>query len=222
MLSGISTVLILLGMVSVPLGLVAVAAPGAIRVRSRWYGVAIMFGFLAAFGMAMLISPETSDGKASDVRTAGVACLIFSAFLTWVCHVLAKRSAASKDDTTTPKRAGLLERMAAAYGEAVAREQSKSEDRRAAKEATRKLRYVQTRPPKSRRAHIEIDYDTNAPYADEGEEVEFEYVDANGEVTDRVIRNWTIDGNHLVGYCTLRRASRRFRLDRVTKWRGWT
>jgi len=66
-----------------------------------------------------------------------------------------------------------------------------------------------------------VDYDPNRPPRDSGQIVNFEYVDAQGEVTDRIVRNWEIDGRYLHGHCMTRRAGRQFRLDRVTHWRSW-
>ncbi|WP_174297231.1 hypothetical protein [Sphingomonas bacterium] len=46
----------------------------------------------------------------------------------------------------------------------------------------------------------------------------FTYVDLDGVVTDRDVRNWRSDGPHINAYCLLRRARRTFHKDRIGDW----
>jgi hypothetical protein len=51
-----------------------------------------------------------------------------------------------------------------------------------------------------------------------GSSATFIYVDANGVVTEREIRNWKIVGTYINGYCLLRKGNRDFLLSRVDEW----
>lgn len=79
-----------------------------------------------------------------------------------------------------------------------------------------------TRTPKARpkAQPAKVNYDPDRPDEDHGGKIEFEYVDAQGEITDREIVNWAIEGDYLTGFCMDQRAVRTFRLDRVTEWRN--
>jgi hypothetical protein len=66
-----------------------------------------------------------------------------------------------------------------------------------------------------------IDYDRNGPKQVRGARAVFVYADANGEVTDREITNWSISGQRFSGFCLLRYEVRTFRLDQVLEWRHW-
>lgn len=46
----------------------------------------------------------------------------------------------------------------------------------------------------------------------------FSYVDADGVVTDRDVRNWRSHGPHIKAHCLLAGASRTFRKDRIDDW----
>ncbi|WP_157099055.1 hypothetical protein [Novosphingobium rosa] len=46
----------------------------------------------------------------------------------------------------------------------------------------------------------------------------FEYVDADGVITDRHIRQWSKRGAYIEGFCMEKRASRLFRQDRISNW----
>lgn len=46
----------------------------------------------------------------------------------------------------------------------------------------------------------------------------FEYVDADGVVTDRRVRNWRSSGPYVYAYCLDRRGNRTFRKDRISEW----
>lgn len=51
-----------------------------------------------------------------------------------------------------------------------------------------------------------------------GSRLKFEYVNANGEITDRSLTNWIEYVSHVRGYCSKREAVRTFRKDRVLEW----
>lgn len=56
---------------------------------------------------------------------------------------------------------------------------------------------------------------------DHGGGLSFTYADANGEVTNRRIINWSEDGEYdhcFSGWCTDREEPRTFRIDRVQSW----
>lgn len=46
----------------------------------------------------------------------------------------------------------------------------------------------------------------------------FTYVDANGVVTERMVRNWRSTGRLIRGHCLLRQQFRCFRIDRIEGW----
>jgi uncharacterized membrane protein len=52
----------------------------------------------------------------------------------------------------------------------------------------------------------------------EGKWARFEYVDVDGVITEREIRNWSKRGAYIEGFCMMRRASRNFRQDRIHDW----
>lgn len=51
-----------------------------------------------------------------------------------------------------------------------------------------------------------------------GDVLSFRYRDANGDVSERIIRNWDSDGEYIEGYCQTARAPRTFRVDRVIEY----
>ena len=46
----------------------------------------------------------------------------------------------------------------------------------------------------------------------------FTYVDADGVVTERLVRNWRSTGRLVRGHCMLRQEFRCFRIDRIERW----
>lgn len=54
---------------------------------------------------------------------------------------------------------------------------------------------------------------------DYGTWARFEYVDADGVVTRRHIRQWSKHGAYIEGFCMERREGRLFRQDRISLWR---
>lgn len=56
--------------------------------------------------------------------------------------------------------------------------------------------------------------------AEEGDSATFEYVDSDGVVTSRDVRNWKSSGAYIRAYCLQRRESRTFRKDRISNWRA--
>lgn len=58
----------------------------------------------------------------------------------------------------------------------------------------------------------------NPAIADAGLWAKFEYVDADGVITNREIRHWSKRGAYIEGFCMLRRESRNFRQDRINHW----
>lgn len=55
---------------------------------------------------------------------------------------------------------------------------------------------------------------------EEGQSAKFQYVDVDGVVTDREVRNWKSSGAHIRGYCLDRRDNRTFRKDRISSWQA--
>lgn len=51
-----------------------------------------------------------------------------------------------------------------------------------------------------------------------GDQATFTYVDADGVVTDREVRNWRSDGPYIKAFCLTAHASRTFRKDRIEDW----
>jgi hypothetical protein len=62
--------------------------------------------------------------------------------------------------------------------------------------------------------------DPTVPLHSEGKMAHFVYVDVDGVVTDRKVKDWRTDGKYLQGHCQLRRAHRVFLLDRIEEWRS--
>ena len=46
----------------------------------------------------------------------------------------------------------------------------------------------------------------------------FTYVDAQGVVTDRQLRDWYSEGPYIKGFCLTAQATRTFRKDRIEDW----
>jgi hypothetical protein len=66
-----------------------------------------------------------------------------------------------------------------------------------------------------------IKYDQNRPTRSNGARAVFVYADAQGEITDREITNWSITGERFSGFCLLRNGVRTFRLNHVVEWVAW-
>lgn len=219
-------------------GIVILIKPGAVKVRSRWFAAPALLFFLPIAGLSSLAFPETMANPGdtpADVRVGGVVAILLWVGLFWVTRKAADGHAASSGGP------GILERMAGAFGSAEERERSQRDaanqtsDVRARVDAERAFNarrashaaYLDTQrtlEPKPRARRVEkpkISYDRNRPPKSRGRSVSIEYVDADGEITQRVVRNWEIEGSYLNGYCTLRGATRQFRLDRVIEWQAW-
>lgn len=73
-------------------------------------------------------------------------------------------------------------------------------------------------PPRSSRA---IRFKApGRPQANHGNSVRFVYIDSQGEVTEREVRNWVKTRQYLEGFCIQRGAVRTFRIDQVEEWLG--
>lgn len=136
----------------------------------------------------------------------------------------------AKGATAKVQQAG--EGIATAWREAKEREAARAADKRRIEDLARQLQEQRrvnealvrsTTPPAkaARKAKPAIDYDQKRPPVDHGRSVSISYADADGVVTEREVLNWSIEDRHLVGYCSLRKQVRTFRLDRVLEWHDW-
>ncbi len=74
-------------------------------------------------------------------------------------------------------------------------------------------------------AQAETDYETisDDPRWFEGEKgkyASFTYVDVDGVITDRRVRNWRSSGPYVYAVCEAVRSSRTFRKDRIADWQS--
>lgn len=60
----------------------------------------------------------------------------------------------------------------------------------------------------------------NPAIANFGTWARFEYVDGDGVVTERSIRQWSKRGAYIEGFCMARREGRLFRQDRISDWKA--
>lgn len=220
-MSAISTALVIFGLMLIPAGIFAAISPKAVALHSRWTGLSIGLAFLLLFGIAMVLSPDGSEGKAEDVRASGVLAIVLWIAVTSFSTYMAKRSRARPERKAPFRKSAFWERIAAAYGRAVAQEQARLAEKKRLSETASLSSKTDFSIKATGRAQPYIDYDSGGPPHNRGKAAHFEYVDADGEVTDREVVNWVIDGRYLHGFCTLRRATRQFRLDRITDWKDW-
>lgn len=76
---------------------------------------------------------------------------------------------------------------------------------------------TQPRPSKKR-----VSFDApGMPRANSGEFVFIEYVDSQGEITEREVRNWSKTRIHLEGHCMLRKQKRLFKITQIITWGEW-
>lgn len=224
----------LLGVVAFALllwGLIGLAVPRRIGFPSRWWAAFTMSTFLPALTLALAIDPAARDGSPPGERAATSDLLMMIAvWLVIVGFGAMVRLAARK--TFPEKRQSVGSHPAHGTllsGESVkpdrtpeevddARRAAQAEGRR--REAALSDGYVTPSPqPKAVVYHPPRRSSGLArPRKKSGKMARFVYIDADGVVTDREIVNWRIVGPYISGYCTMRKASRDFRIDRVDEW----
>ncbi|MCH2486138.1 MAG: hypothetical protein MK010_00120 [Erythrobacter sp.] len=198
-------------------GLVGLARPIWIGLQSRLAALAIVLFFpvgVAAI-MEFVSEDESPEIEGGTLLLATIYALIMLAL--WQAKRvwrLEKRGGVGDRgiDTDVPKPSSVIpdrtpEEVDATYRTA--------RSARLARERTRPAEPVKTPVPA-------IEFDApGKPHHSEGTFVRFVYVDSNGEVTDREVRNWELSDYHLEGFCLLRKAKRTFRVDRVESWGDW-
>lgn len=187
--------LLLAGPVSFILGIIAFFRPQALGLNTRVYSPALLLGPLALIGLGMALDPVSSEkpGSEADSIAAGVFLIGVWALFGVGLPWLLKRAAMSRrlGDPPSPPNP----------------------------HSSRPAPAPSDIPPIP--GPLRITYDPDSPDVDSGTFARFVYIDSDGVVTTRVIRNWHINGNKLTGYCELRKAVRTFRVDRVDEWIDW-
>lgn len=224
----------LLGVVAFALllwGLIGLAVPRRIGFPSRWWAAFTMSTFLPALTLAVAIDPTASDGsrpgeraEPSDLLMMIAVWLVIVAFGAMV-RLAARKTFPEKREPVGP----IPPHQKLRSGETVKPDRTPEEVDDARRSAQAEVRRRQTalsdgyvtptpqqkavvyHPPSSRSGLAR-------PRKKSGKMARFVYVDADGVVTEREIVNWRIVGPYISGYCTMRKASRDFRLDRVDEW----
>lgn len=209
-MSDFAAALVLLGFLAVIPGFLILINPAICRVKSRWFALPVcllVFGFA---GLAMMISPDPAAGPTADTRTSG-AILVGLWCVVMVAAWYLSRSGSPAE---------WFRALRASWAEDVARARIRQEERL---NRENEVRAVDAAPPRRirRKAKPRIDFDPDGPTSSDGKSAAFVYVDAQGEITDREVLNWSIDGAYFKGFCTRALAVRTFRLDRVIEWKRW-
>lgn len=235
----ISTVLILAGFLGSANGLVSLFSPAMARVSSRWFALPLLFSLLGMGGLAMILSPDEKLQSANEIRIAGSFLFSIWMILFWLARTLAKprtlESVRSVNWLSAARFRRALEQLLhsfqAEFAEQEAERRRKQEKKREKQEepvgasprsatqyVTESTQYIPTSTRKDRRRNPVVDFDPLAPRYGSGRLARFIYVDSEGEVTEREIANWHSDDEYLSGFCLYRRATRKFRLDRIETW----
>ena len=224
----------LLGVVAFALllwGLIGLAVPRRIGFPSRWWAAFTMSTFLPVLTLAVAIDPTASDGSSPGERAEPSDFLMMMAvWLVIVGFGAMVRLAARKTFTEARKSEGPIPPHGTLFsGESVKSDRTPEEVDHARRSAQAEVRrreaalsdgYV-TPSPQPKSAVYDpprIGSGLARPRKRSGKMARFVYVDADGVVTEREIVNWRIVGPYISGYCTMRKASRDFRLDRVDEW----
>lgn len=234
----------LLSLLACIAGVVGLLFPRAVRLHSRLDALSLFLSFIPLMGLVMLLVPDAGKPVEDDasVRIGGIVLIGIWILLASALNVLGKKFASTRPDdanASSLSRPGIVERAAAAYGAAVGEAKAKQdairEEQKRAERIKEEKRFnariatgyavslTPQRPAPARRPKAPtIKFDApGKPNATEGEWVEFVYVDAEGEVTERRIRNWSQTSEYIKGFCVDRHAPRSFRLDRVESWGDW-
>jgi hypothetical protein len=224
----------LLGLVAFGLllwGLIGLAVPLRIGFPSRWWAAFTMSTFLPVLTLAVAIDPTAADGTTPSEPPKASELLMMIAF--WLVIVgfgalirLAARKTfphkSASDDAIVTRATPLAEEGAKANRSPEEVDQVRrvahAEARR--KEESLSDGYV-TPTPQPKPVVYKPPHRSSGlprPRKRSGKVAQFVYVDADGVVTEREITNWRIVGPYISGYCTMRKASRDFRLDRVDEW----
>lgn len=224
----------LLGVVSFALllwGLIGLAVPRRVGFPSRWWAAFTMTTFLPVLTLAVAIDPSANDSAPASERVEAADFLMMIAVWLVIVGIGALVRIAARrtfPDKQASDVAGIMQgALLSAEGVKpdrtpeqvdLARRAAKAEAQR--REAALSDGYVTVTPqPKAVMYHSPRSRSGLArPRKKSGKMARFVYVDADGVVTDREIVNWRIVGPYISGYCTMRKASRDFRLDRVDEW----
>lgn len=186
---------------SLAAGVTGLIAPRALRMKSRWYALPLLTGMIGLVGLSMLVDAALGIGT-KDSQDAGTFALALWIVIVFAARALARRNPPPED-------------VAGFHDKPHAGAAATTSYKRLPPAAIRLPVRVRRDPQPS------IPFDRNRPPPDVGEYVRIAYVDSHGEITEREVRNWSIAGAHLEGYCLLRRQHRTFRIDRVLEWQGW-
>jgi hypothetical protein len=224
----------LLGVVSFALllwGFIGLAVPHRIGFPSRWWAAFTITTFLPVLTLAVAIDPSANNSAPASERVEAADFLMMIAV--WLVivgfgalvRIAARRTFPEKPASDVPgiMQGALLSDEGVKLDRTpeqvdLARRAAKSEAQR--REVALSDGYVTATPqPKAVVYHPPRSSSGLArPRKKSGKMARFVYVDADGVITDREIVNWRIVGPYISGYCTMRKASRDFRLDRVDEW----
>lgn len=88
-----STIILFIGFVSAAAGIVGLFNPSLVRARSRWQVVPVALGFVAAVGVAQLVSPDPATGHPTTTRVFGIINILIWLFILGFCVRRAERTA---------------------------------------------------------------------------------------------------------------------------------
>lgn len=226
----IAVIAVLLSLAAIIPGIVTLINPQSFKLKSRWYALPMLTGFIAAFGVMFLVMPDQED-IADVLRIIGFSFLAMWAGLFHLARVKAgavglpdaMKQAASPDRTpeqvdqrTNQVRRERLEKQQAeseAYRQIELEKAFNAGRAAAARELERPKRSHHKKRPEP-----EVDADPSVPRHSSGQLAQFVYVDADGVVTTRKVKRWSSDDKYIEGQCQTRKEHRTFRLDRIEEW----
>lgn len=211
-------------------GVVCLASPKAARLPSRWYSLPLLLSLCLFFGLLMVAFPESnSDTPPGEMRGVGFSFVLVWVVLAALCHMVARNMPKIRAAVKEAQKASDTEQI-----DAIERERDFNA-RRSAEAIIRRNTHrddwddyddedYEPAPRRKRRKRsgpkVEGDKE-NVPSAKAGAWIEFTYVDSEGEITERHLRNWSRTSQYLEGFCMDRKDSRTFRVDRVIQWGAW-
>lgn len=228
MKDAIAAVLLLVSIAALFPGVVTLIDPKSFKLRTRWDALPMLTAWIAGFGCVFFAIPAQNGDRPWIL---GVTLIVIWAGLfrwSWVKSVGAQaraeeqdrlnpdRSAEQVDARTRDTRRQRIERERAEEKARLRIEHEKAFN--AARAAAAREQAKPKRSHHKKRPEPEVDADPTTPRNSSGKLARFVYVDADGVVTDRRVKNWTSDRFYLEGHCQLRREHRTFRLDRIEEW----
>lgn len=212
-------------------GVSGLVYPPIVFLPSRWAAAAILLFMLVPLGAAIEFYPAAGTDPAGGATLGFSICWLLIVGLVARLRSLLRRE---NDSPNSSPRMGLWSSIKNSWAEVQEAERQRIAKKRGNDPATddfdqriekRRKEIAQRKSEAAARAQAASSAMSRTKYSPEpvaqgvGDNVlKFEYVDSDGVITVRTIRNWSNDGVYLRGWCEDRRATRTFRVDRVIDW----